>query len=159
MDFFLDPWGTTESFIVGERFAPISLLERLKERVTSPTLMSPEAVIFGSSTLWHPDAVPQYKAWCWAALKCVLSSILRAPCIFFIAELLHWGEEVNQTLSCPGRSRLAVADAWGPGSHRGLPPESGARLRGWAFQAREVPVQRLGPLVEPLCLGTSEQSS
>lgn len=101
--------------------------------------MSPEAVIFGSSTLWRPDAVPQDEAWRQAFLQmCAFQHSLGSLRVF-IVKLLHWRVEVNQTRGPPEPQRA--------------PPhlESGALLR-------EGCVQKLSLLGEPLCLGVGGQS-
>ena len=102
--------------------------------------MSPEAVIFGSSTLWRPDTVPQDQAWRRAVLQmCAFQHSLGSLRVF-IVKLLHWRVEVNQTRGPPEPQRASSPH-----------PESSALLR-------EGCVQKLSPLGVPLCLGAGGQS-
>ena len=110
--------------------------------------MSPEAVIFGSSTLWRPDAVPQDEAWCRAVLEmCPFQHSLGSLRVF-IVKLLPWRVEVNQTWG-PWEIQTCAGCCLRPREPQRASPESSALLRGWQgrqVQAREVRLQKLSPL-------------
>ena len=123
--------------------------------------MSPEAVIFGFSTPWRPDAAPQDEAWCQAVLEMSpFQHSLGSLCFHCRASALESGGESN--LGALGDPDLCWLLPGAPGASEGFPlAESSTLLRGWQgrqVQAREVCVQKLSPLGGPLCLGASGQS-
>ena len=87
--------------------------------------MSPEAVIFGSSTLWRPDTVPQDQAWRRAVLQMRAFQHSLGSLRVFVVKLLHWRVEVNQTR--------------GPRSLRGRPPAQSSSAEGGVCAEAQPP--------------------